>query len=106
MTAPIFNRLNALTGDVADSPVLGILSTANDLHDAVEQGRLAQADADDAAETIGTLLEENTSLRCRVDELEDELADLRTLNRTLVNDLARARQERDNLRASVTVGVR
>jgi cell division protein FtsB len=77
MTAPTFNSFNALTGDLADSPVLGILSTADHIHDAVQDAE--------------QLREENAELHTRLQELEDELRELRDLHMLTVGELARAR---------------
>lgn len=107
MSAPPTRRVDMLTGRKAPDVFFKALSEADDFIRQLDRGTLAQADADDAAETIGELLHERDGLACRLDELTEELDDVRGLLRMKVNecaDLARKLElmtaERDNWRAA------
>lgn len=73
MKAPPARRVNMLTGHKAPDKFFGALSEADEFIRQLDRGTVAQADADDAAETIGELLHERDGLLCRVQELEAEL---------------------------------
>jgi hypothetical protein len=80
MTAPPARRVDMLNGHKAPDKYFQALSEADEFIRQLDRGTVAQADADDAAETIGGLLHERDGLACRVQELETEL-DARTTER-------------------------
>lgn len=82
MTAPMFRSLDQLSGD--KSPIPAMLDAADEI-------------AGQAAD-VERLRDENASLRCRVDELEDELEGLREAHEVTVRWLGEARRELKMLR--------
>lgn len=81
MTAPKVRRVDALTGRVANERFFGALSEADSLCRELDGVR---------------------ELQCRIDELEEELSDLRDLHIRTVCENARLRQERDTWRAAAS----
>lgn len=82
-SAPTTRIVDALTGEIA-SPVLGILSTAEQIHGGLaERDRLARdnamlrSQAEGLAEAYELLTEENAGLLCRIGELEGERESLK-----------------------------
>jgi hypothetical protein len=93
MTAPVFNSVNTRTGDIADRPSKFWASLA------VADEHLRSDD--ELAAACARLVQENASLRCRLDELEDEMAqaveDWGANDEMMLADNARLAAERDRL---------
>lgn len=113
MTAPVFRSLDQLTGARAESPVVAILEAADEISGQTAALALARADADDAAETIGLLLDERDGLACRVqeltaerDEFAEKLRELDEAHQITLGRLASVINERDAYRAVVAYAVR
>lgn len=81
MTAPIFQSFNALTGDVAPSPVPAMLAAADEI-----SGQAAEVEA---------LREENAELQIRNGELWAQVCDQSVELNALRAQLDRARAEHD-----------
>jgi hypothetical protein len=99
-SAPPARLVDALTGEKAPDEFIDALAELDELHAlrtrvAELEGalKLANADADDMAETIGQLIRENA-------DLTSDLADSREARQHMLLELARAQRERDHLRAS------
>jgi acyl-[acyl carrier protein]--UDP-N-acetylglucosamine O-acyltransferase len=79
VTAPKFQRLNHLNGTIARSPLPAMLSVADEIAaQAVElvrlrrDNRLLREQAQGLAEAYERLVEDNTGLQMRIQELEAE----------------------------------